>query len=328
MLKLNYPNFWQFKTSFLSFLLLPFSWLYYIISLIKSAITTPIRLPIPVICVGNINIGGTGKTQMALYLARKFKERGKNICIVTKGYGRQSNDTKLIDIIKDKVLQTGDEAFMLARFFPVIIYKDINLVIKIIQEQNFEIAIFDDALQNNIIKDFTIVTVDGLRGFGNERLIPAGPLRENICTIDKKANCAIVIGPDNYKVVNKINIPIFTAKITSTKVLDKIKSYIAFAGIGNPDKFYLSLKELGLNIVEKHNFPDHYNYAEDDIIKLWAQATKLNCTLVTTEKDWVKLNSDWQKKIIYIEVKLEIENENKLKGLLDETIFEKSKILS
>jgi tetraacyldisaccharide 4'-kinase len=321
MLKLNYPSFWQFKISFLSILLLPFSGLYYIISLIKSAFSPPIKLPIPVICVGNINIGGTGKTQMALYLARMFQERGKNICIVTKGYGRQSRDTKLIDITKDEILQTGDEAFMLARFFPVIIYKDINLVTQIIEENKFEVAIFDDALQNNIIKDFTIVMVDGLRGFGNERLIPAGPLRENIGTINKKADCAVLVGSDNYKVASKINIPIFTAKITPTSELDKTKNYIAFAGIGNPDKFYLSLKELGLNIVEKHDFPDHYNYAFDDIANLSAQANKLNYTLVTTEKDWVKLTSEWQKEIKYLEVKLNIENENKLKGLLDETIF-------
>ncbi|MDF2965160.1 MAG: lpxK [Rickettsiaceae bacterium] len=331
MFKLSYPGFWQSKNSFISILLIPIAGLYYLIARLKEILSKPVRLPIPVISVGNINIGGTGKTQMTLYLARLLTKHGKRVCIATKGYGRNSSDTRLIDIKLDDIKQTGDEAFMLAKYFPVIIYQDTLQLVKIIESNRFEIAIFDDAMQNHkIIKDFSVVMIDGLRGFGNHRLLPAGPLRERVCAINTKADCAILIGQDLLNIKQHIKIPLFNAKIIPKKefILTSTESYIAFAGIGNPEKFYLTLKEYGVRIISKHDFPDHYIYSIEDLEELNNIALKLGANLITTEKDWVKLPKIWQQKIKYLEVSLEIHEESTLEGMLNETILKKSKILN
>ncbi len=296
---------------------MPFSTLYFLITRIKQILTSPIKLPIPIICIGNITVGGTGKTQMALYIARYLHNKGVKICIVSKGYGRKSCITELVDLNIHTIQDVGDEAFMLAKYFPVIIYKDINIAGVLLKQHGFDLAIFDDAMQNNsFIKDFTILMIDGLRGFGNKRLLPAGPLREFMTNITK-ADIAIMVGEDNHNALPLLNIPVYKSKIVANTKLDTDVNYFAFSGIGNPDKFFLSLNELGLNIIETQSFPDHYNYSREEVEQLYLTANNKSATLVTTEKDWVKMPKELQDKIKYLEVALFFEQENILLNLLD-----------
>jgi tetraacyldisaccharide 4'-kinase len=325
MFKLRYPNFWQNKHSLLSILLLPFSYLYSLASYIRSLLAVPISLNTKVICVGNISVGGTGKTQAVLHLAKLLTKNNKKICIVTKGYGRKTKDTKLLDLNYDNITETGDEAFMLAQYFPVIVFNNFYALDELIQHHQFEVAIFDDGMQNpNFHKDLTIMMIDGLRGFGNNKIFPAGPLREHVYNIDKKANLAIIVGEDKYHAQKQLDILILNASITPESELDKDICYVAFAAIGNPDKFFLTLEEMGLSIVKKVYFPDHYNYLPDNVFTLLAISNKYNATLITTEKDWVKLDKDLQTKIKHLKVTLNIKDEQKLVGLLNEKLFKDS----
>jgi tetraacyldisaccharide 4'-kinase len=326
MLKLNYPKFWQLKNSLLSFALLPFSAIFYLLTKLRSFSKKTVKFSIPITCIGNINVGGTGKTQMALHIAKILKSKGCNPCIVTKGFGRSTNDTRLVNISRDNVRQTGDEAYMLAHYFPVIIYKNLKNARSIINNNDFDVAIFDDGMQNaELSKDLTILMVDGLRGFGNERLLPAGPLRESIKTISQKADLAVIVGADRYNAAAKVAIFKSFARISALTTFAKEKNYIAFAGIGNPEKFYFTLKEMGLNIIETHNFPDHYNYTIDDVIRLYNLAEQSSSTLITTEKDWVKIPHELQDKVEYVRVALKFDDEKLLQGLLNEKILKKIK---
>lgn len=293
MIKLVYPKFWS-NHGIIPALLTPLSWLYCTLGFFRRIFVKPIKLDAKVICVGNITVGGTGKTQIVESLAKYYNEQNKNILIITKGYGSSLKTAKLVektDVSED----IGDESKLLSEYAPVVAAKKIKYAISFIEKIKPEIIIFDDGLQNpSFIKDCKIIVIDNMRGIGNGKVFPAGPLRIQTNIAIKECDAIIAIGDNDCKdfsitqnaIHNKK--PIFKAKI---KLVSKLKNteYFAFSAIGNPDKFFNTLINNGADVKQTKTFPDHHQFTKNEILELKNIAQKNNYTLVTTKKDYVKI---------------------------------------
>ncbi|HNY25147.1 MAG TPA: tetraacyldisaccharide 4'-kinase [Alphaproteobacteria bacterium] len=282
---------WFLRKNLWAYLLLPFAVVYYI----ASKIIYFYRLfwqkasKRPVICIGNILAGGVGKTPIVMEVAKFL-----NAPVVMRGYKKNN-----------KNLQSGDEAKMLQKAgIDVYVGSRKKNIVLLNKQKSKTPIVMDDGFQNPTIKkDLSIIVFDENIGVGNGFVLPAGPLREPIFAI-KRADAVIIIKSVKQKLKHKFyGKPVFYA--TNKTILPKVKNkIIAFAGIGYPQKFFDSLSPRA-EIVKK--FPDHYNYKKSDLDKLFSLARKENADLVTTEKDWVRLPSDIQKKIKVAKLETTIE---------------------
>ena len=302
------PKFWDKKNnSFLSILLYPLSIIYYLISVIRKKISIPQKFNIPIICVGNIYIGGTGKTSAAIEIM-KILNQSKKICFLTKGYGRKSKkDIYLneLNISNQNTVDTGDEALLLTNYGDVYISnnraKAINTIIKL----GYDAIILDDGFQDHLIfKNLNILCFDSKNWIGNNNLIPSGPLREPLTSI-KEANFIIIKGEKNQIIENEIkkispNIEIIYTenRIENNETL-KNKNFIAFTGIGNPYSFFNTLLNNNIKIIKQIIYPDHFQFTEKNYNVLFQEAENNNCNLITTEKDWVRINKQFKDKVYY-----------------------------
>ncbi len=322
MIKLVYPKFWS-SNGFIPILLTPLSWLYCTLGFFRKILTTPIRLNAKVICIGNITVGGTGKTQIVESLAKYYKEQNKNILIITKGYGSSLKTAKLVEKT-DTAENVGDESILLSETAQVIATKKVQYAMPHIEKIKPEIIIFDDGLQNpNFIKDCKIIVIDNLRGVGNGKIFPAGPLRTKTDMAIKECDALITVGDNDCKDFTIIqnatnnNKPIFKAKIKLVSAL-KNTEYFAFSAIGNPDKFFSTLVNSGANIKQTRAFPDHHQFTKDEIIELKTVAKKSNYTLITTKKDYVKIHET--ENIDCTIVDIVFENKPEFIKLINETL--------
>jgi tetraacyldisaccharide 4'-kinase len=302
------PKFWdEKKNSFLSILLYPLSIIYYLIVLIKKKISTQQKFNIPIVCVGNIYIGGTGKTSAAIEIA-KILNQFKKVCFLTKGYGRKSKrDIFLneLNIPNQKAEDTGDEALLLNKFGHVYISNNRAEAINTIIKLKYEVIILDDGFQDHqIFKNLNILCFDSKNWVGNNNLIPSGPLREPLTSI-KEANFIIVKGEKNQtieKEVKKIN-PNIEIIYTENKIENietlKNKNFIAFTGIGNPYSFFNALLDHNVKIIKQIVYPDHFQFTEKNYKVLSKEAENNKCNLLTTEKDYVRINNNFKEKIYY-----------------------------
>lgn len=327
MIKLNYPKFWQ-KRGLLSTILLPLSILYRLLGLVRRLFYKPMRLPGFVICVGNMSVGGSGKTQVVKLLAQKLKSDNYKILIITKGYGGQVKGAKLVQDI-DSASYVGDESKMLKRYAHVIAAKSIRSALPIIEELKPEIIIFDDGMQNpSFLKDFVILVIDAARNVGNGRIFPAGPLRQDIDTAIGKADIICLTGNQpclNNSLLQTIALSrkkVFKSKIKVPNVLNLNINYYAFAGISNPDNFFNLLEDKGAALQVRKSFPDHHNYSRQEIIGMIEEAGKLNCRLITTLKDFVKIEDiiDDTGKIEYLDIDIQFDEEEQLFNIINEKI--------
>jgi tetraacyldisaccharide 4'-kinase len=302
------PKFWDKKNnSFLSILLYPLSIIYYLISVIRKKISIPQKFNIPIICVGNIYIGGTGKTSAAIEII-KILDKSKKICFLTKGYGRKSKkDIYLneLNISNQNTVDTGDEALLLNKYGDVYISnnraKAINTIIKL----GYDAIILDDGFQDHLIfKNLNILCFDSKNWIGNNNLIPSGPLREPLTSI-KEANFIIIKGEKNQIIENDIrkispNIEIIYAenRIENNETL-KNKNFIAFTGIGNPYSFFNTLLNNNIKIIKQIIYPDHFQFTEKNYKVLFQEAENNNCNLITTEKDWVRIDEQFKDRVYY-----------------------------
>ena len=302
------PKFWDKKNnSFLSILLYPLSIIYYLISVIRKKISIPQKFNIPIICVGNIYIGGTGKTSAAIEII-KILNKSKKICFLTKGYGRKSKkDIYLneLNIPNQNTVDTGDEALLLNKYGDVYISnnraKAINTIIKL----GYDAIILDDGFQDYLIfKNLNILCFDSKNWIGNNNLIPSGPLREPLKAI-KEANFIVIKGEKNQIIENDIrkispNIEIIYAenRIENNETL-KNKNFIAFTGIGNPYSFFNTLLNNNIKIIKQIIYPDHFQFTEKNYKVLFQEAENNNCNLITTEKDWVRISKQFKDKVYY-----------------------------
>ena len=300
------PKFWDHSgLSFWSIILYPFSLLFLVTSLVIRLLKTQKKFPIPVICVGNIYLGGTGKTPLALEIFKIVKSSGKNPGFIKKGY----------DYLYDEIQ-------MLEKIGKTYLNKNRKEAISELISLKHDVAILDDGFQDfSIKKDFSILCFNSNQLIGNGFLIPSGPLRESFQSI-KQAECIVINGTKNLEFENKIkkineNIKIFYSKY-KIKNLNKFKNkkVLAFAGIGNPSNFFELLKKNNINVKETISYPDHYNYSEEDygfLIKKKEQ----DVLLATTEKDYYRLNEKMKESFDYVDVDLEIDNKNEFINLIN-----------
>jgi tetraacyldisaccharide 4'-kinase len=294
------PKFWdKTKISFFSVLLFPIAFVFKLLVFFKHSVTKSYQCSIPVICVGNIYLGGTGKTPMCIEIFSILKNLDMNPAFIRKEYD-----------------SFQDEVDLQKRVGPVYQNKKrIEAVEEAIQNKA-NVAILDDGFQDfSIKKNLSIVCFNEKQWIGNGLIIPSGPLRENLSALNR-ANCVIINGEKNIDFENKIfnknkNIKIFYIKYNPQNI-DKFKNrkVIAFAGIGNPDNFFSLLKNYKINTIEKISFPDHHKYSEKELEDLINQVKENNTILLTTEKDYFRIREKYKKKIHCLKIKVEIENQN------------------
>ena len=295
------PKFWN-NRGVVSTILLPFSWVYGAIvqfRLRKSGYKSKAK----VICVGNVTAGGVGKTPVCMALAEKYISEGKKVCFVTRGYkGKLKNI--VVDLDKHSAIETGDEARLLANVATTIISPDRANGARVAEELGMDVIIMDDGFQNpSLCKDECVIVFDGKVGIGNGRVLPAGPLRETLKNGEKRATCAIIMGEDKTGLAEKISIPCYFGKVVPEHLDIEGAKVLAFAGIGRPSKFYDTLCELGYDVVETRDFADHYSYTKADIDELKEKAKARGLLLITTEKDFVKLDEEMKKDIHCLKIK-------------------------
>ncbi len=308
------PLFWQNKNSFYGAFLSPFSLIYRFITSQREHFTTPIKVSIPVICIGNITLGGTGKTPVVIMLAQVLKEQGFNPHILSRGYGGKLKGPLLVDVVHHTAKEVGDEPLLIAQVAPTWIAKNKVEGAQAAIKAGAEILLLDDGLQNpSLHKDCSIIVVNGEYGLGNERVFPAGPLRETMKNALKKSKIIVVMGQDKYEFKNKLGkmCSIFQGELfpnmDDIEVL-KNKPLYAFAGIGHPEKFFNMLYNKGLYIIGQKAFPDHHTFNTKNLDELRSQATQFKAQLVTTAKDLVRLPFKVQKEIKIIRVHAKINN--------------------
>ncbi len=312
---LKKPDFWnKEEPNIISFLLTPFTLPLRISNFFLNKFKKNKSNKIYSICIGNIYIGGTGKTPTTIKLYQILEKIYKKVTTAKKLYYSQSDE---ISLLKKKT------NFLTSKNRPQIITKAIK--------KGFKIIIFDDGLQDRSLDyDLKIVCFDTLSWIGNGKLIPAGPLREKISSL-KKYDVVFLknVTKKNNKIVNlikKINpqIKIFNTKyiIKNFNKFNLKKKYIIFSGIGNPHGFKTFMKKNKFNIVDDIVYPDHYKYKEYEIIEIIKKAKSINAQIITTEKDYIKIPKKYQKKLNYIKIDMEIDQSKNFRKFLKDKINE------
>ena len=325
---LKAPKFWYLKRdSLLSNSLYPFSLLFRLGTKIRNLLSIERKTTLPIICVGNIVIGGAGKTPVALKIGNMLIKAGYKPHFVSKGYGGlEKNNT----LVKDwhSPQSVGDEPLLLSEIAPTWIGLDRNKSFQLAREKGADCIVMDDGFQNPTLqKDFSIIVINGEQGFGNKRVIPSGPLRESINRGLSRTNLVILIGEISDEVRNKIpkHIPLIAAnfKIKEDEMILKGQRVTAFAGIAYPEKFFNSLKLVNTNIVDKISYSDHHIYTENDLLNLAEIANKNKSILVTTKKDMVRIPKNFRSLVKTIDGFIEFDDENLLLEILSNLIENK-----
>ncbi|MEE3000918.1 MAG: tetraacyldisaccharide 4'-kinase [Pseudomonadota bacterium] len=312
------PKFWyNQKNTIQSFILKPVSWIYGLARELIINHSKTWEAPIPIICVGNLVTGGQGKTPTALSICNALKHNNKIVHFISRGYRGANRGPLLVNPKSNTANEVGDEPLLLSEFAPTWVSANREAGIKRAYAMGAEIIVMDDGFQNpSVKKDLSIIVIDGEVGFGNGNLIPAGPLREEIANGLLRANFVVIIGKDIFSLKDTLTslvsqtspmpIKIYKAELkpnTNASLLNNEKVF-AFTGIGRPEKFFNTLVDIGCNIIGKRDFADHHKYTEKEISNLLKIAKKENAKLVTTSKDYVRLNTSQQKNIIALPIKL------------------------
>lgn len=301
------PSFWH-KPHPLAYFLFPVSCLYTFAGKLRTALTTAQVFPMPVICVGNAVSGGAGKTPTVIAVAGLLHEQGKNVHVVSRGYGGSAEGPLRVDVSRHRAEDVGDEPLLIAATVPCWVAKRRKEGVQAAIEAGANVVVLDDGLQNpSIQKTFSLLVVDGGYGAGNGMVMPAGPLRESLSSALRKANAVVMIGQDQTHLEQSFGkMPLLRASIVpaNPKTLYD-KRFIAFAGIGRPEKFFATIREYGGIVEEGISFPDHHTYTETDLEMLAAKAKKYQIELITTEKDHVRLPAFWRERITSLPVSLQ-----------------------
>ena len=300
------PDFWA-RRGVLSTLLMPLGWAYGVATQTRLAMTTPARAGVPVLCVGNLVAGGAGKTPVALDLGARLVERGVVVHFLSRGYGGTTAGPHRVEPGHDDVIRVGDEALLLAAVAPTWIGADRAASAGAAIADGAEALILDDGLQNpGLASDVSLLVVDGAQGFGNGRLIPAGPLRESVSSGLARVQALVILGEDTAGIRDTVAGPRVTgASVEPGPEEERFagRPVVAFAGIGRPEKFFDTLRRIGCQILATHAFDNHHRYSADEIIRLQTEADAAGAVLVTTAKDAVRLPAGHGAEVLTIGVR-------------------------
>lgn len=299
---INKPKFWDHNVSFFSLILLPFTLFFLLAIELRRFLIRPSQFNIPIICVGNIYVGGTGKTPTAIFLAKELLKLRKNPVIIRKFYKSHSDEHNLIKENFDRLIICKNR-------------KDgINEAIK----KNYDVVILDDGFQDYAIKkNINIICFNQNQKIGNGLLMPSGPLREGLRSL-QSANIIIINGEKNDEFEKKIldinkNLKIYYSNYRPFEFENlKSKKIFAIAGIGNPKNFFKLIENEGLRIEKQFYFPDHYKFKKNELEKIVQESNEKNCQILMTEKDYFKVKHFNLKEIRYLKVLLEIKNRENL----------------
>ncbi len=325
------PAFWWGEGSFASALLAPLAALYGAVAQWRLGRGGE-RAGAPVVCVGNLTVGGAGKTPTALALARMLAAAGERPMFLSRGYGGALAGPLLVDPARHRAREVGDEPLLLARTAPTIVARDRVKGAGIAGDAS--VIVMDDGFHNpSLFKDFSVLVVDGRRGIGNGRVIPAGPLRAPLEAQLARAHALIVVGElgraaDSAERARAADIPVLQARLRpDADVIAWLRGrqVLAFAGIADPEKFFATLAEAGVVVAATRSFPDHHRYTRAEAVALCDDAERAGLVLMTTEKDLARLSGEDQVKELAARVKalpvtLAFEDEEAMKSLLLERL--------
>lgn len=314
------PKYWQ-SNSLISKLLFPFGQIYGFLTQARIKLVSPRKTSVPVICIGNITAGGTGKTPVSISIAKLLGIEMRHPYFVTRGYGGKLQNI-IVNNKKHSAAEVGDEPLLLSQQAPVIVnanrFEGAELAIR----NGADIIVMDDGFQNpTLYKDLSFLVFDGSYGIGNGKIIPAGPLRETFEQGIKRADALIILGKDKHNLAEKSKLPVFFGhiEVAQTCNIDN-RNILAFAGIGHPQKFYHTLSQQGFNVTETIDFPDHHFYSHDELEKILTRAKEINADIYTTSKDYVKIPHFYQKAINVLEIAVVWDNPDKLIEFINKKI--------
>ncbi|WP_230374323.1 tetraacyldisaccharide 4'-kinase [Pontivivens ytuae] len=319
------PGFWYRPPGLASTLLSPLAALWRWETARRIAKGTPATVGVPVICVGNLTVGGTGKTPTVIALLDRLSARGLKAHVLSRGHGGKETGPLQVDPARHTAADVGDEPLMLSAFAPTWIARDRAAGARAAAQAGAEVIVMDDGFQNPALaKDLSLIVVDGETGFGNGRIVPAGPLREPVAEGIARADLALIVGGDNISTITEQIAPLPTlqgciAPLQTGMPWQGFRA-LAFAGIGRPAKFFATLRELGVDVVATRAFGDHEPYALPVLKRLEQEALSHRARLVTTEKDAARLPAEWRAKVSVLPVRLELEDGAALDAALDRVL--------
>lgn len=251
---------------------------------------------IPVVCVGNFTVGGAGKTPAAIALAELLRAAGRRPFLLSRGYGGRLAGPLQVDPAVHRAGDVGDEPLLLARAAPTIVSRDRIAGAELARTAGADVIVMDDGFQNPALaKDLSVVVVDGRRGVGNGRVFPAGPLRAPLGAQLDRADALLIVGepsPGGMTLAGRRTLPVFHGRLepdAAALAALKDRQVLAFAGIGDPEKFFATLTAAGIAVGARVSYPDHHRYRRFEALDLIARAEREGLVLVTTEKDWARL---------------------------------------
>ncbi len=275
----------------------------------------------PVISVGNLTVGGTGKTPLAISIVTRLLARGRTPAVILRGYGGRLKGPVQVDPHTHTVEDVGDEALLHAAHAPTWVARSRAAGAAAAERAGANVLVLDDGHQHpGIAKDLALVAIDGRTAFGNGRLFPAGPLRETVADGMARAHAAIIVGDDARGVASRLgDLPILHARLVPGPEAAGLRGQrvVAFAGIGDPRKFFDTLRDIGAKVVAKHPFDDHYGFQETDVQPILDEAFSIDAIPVTTAKDAVRLAPDQRQQVNVLSVDVKWSDEAALDRLLD-----------
>lgn len=325
------PAFWYRPRSLQSYALWPLGALYGAITEWRM-LRAGVDAGIPVICVGNYHVGGAGKTPTVLALTKLLRELGETPVVLSRGYGGRLNGPVMVDRERHTASDIGDEPLMMARDVPVAVARDRLAGVALAKSQGATVILMDDGFQNpRLLKDASLVVIDSERGLGNGKVFPAGPLRAPLKAQLARTDALVLIGDgraanDVAAEIAKRNKPELRARLKPEAAsLAQLsgKRVFAFAGIGDPERFFRTLRASGIDVARTRAFADHHMFSEGEIAALAADAQREQLTLVTTEKDLARLrgSASVPAGIVPFAVRLEFDEPSKLKQLISDHLY-------